>query len=479
MKLSKLILDSNLKLNFKQDFEIEGVSNNSLNIKQGFVFVLSVKDEARAKRYTEDAIARGAVLVVNGISEEYGLVYEGDLGECYSKLVAAFFGNPQKRLKMIGVTGTNGKTSTCKLIYSMLNDMGIKTGVIGTIANEFLGLKYKSYHTTPDSDRLFFLLSEMLKKGCTHCVMEVSSHSLVQGRVSAIEFDVAVFTNLTQDHLDYHVTMEEYARAKSKLFSMAKTAVINIDSLYYKKMVHSFKGEIITYSLENNNADYYCKNPNYTINGTAFDILHNNTKKRIETSLIGKFNIYNTIAAICAIIKVTEKLDTAINSLKSFEGVAGRAEIIYSDKYTIIRDYAHTPDAIEKLLTTLRPLVKGRLVALFGCGGDRDKTKRSIMGKIATVNSDVAIVTSDNPRSENPMDIIRDIKAGVLEQDCEVITIPDRLTAIKYAVGALNNEDTLVLLGKGHEDYQVLKDKIIHFDEKEIIENILKNIDGE
>lgn len=472
--LSELLAKAGLPRLWTEESEITGVTNDSRRCKGGELYVCTVGDLERGEIFSKSAVENGAQLVLSAFPfEGVESVVVEDVRDAYSRLAAAFYDNPQNQLTMIGVTGTNGKTSTSWMIGWILQYCGYNTGVLGTVSNRLPGKTLDAHHTTPDSSELFMMLREMVEAGCTHCVMEVSSHGLCQKRTAPIAFEVGVFTNLTQDHLDYHHTMSEYLAAKRILFTQSGIAVANQDSPYCEGMLEGFQGEVASYSLREGNSFSYGSEVHCTIQKTAFTAVIDGHMIEVTVPVIGDYNAYNALAAITAAVKLGIPAEKAAEALSKFEGVPGRIELIYKGKYTIIRDYAHTPDALEKLLKALRPLVKKRLIVLFGCGGDRDKTKRPIMARAAEENSDITIVTSDNPRTEGVMDIIRDIKQGLTSEGRSTIIIPDRFTAIEYGIGLLREDDTLVLAGKGHEDYQILADKIISFDEKKIVTEIL------
>lgn len=319
---------------------------------------------------------------------------------------------------------------------------------------------FYSERTTPDSFELNCLFSKMVKRGCEYCIMEVSSQALSQGRVDGLSFDCAVFTNLTQDHLDYHGTFENYAKAKKKLFSMCRKGIINIDDEKGLYMTHGEKCQSVTYSLLEDSADYTAKNIVQKSNGTEYEIIHKNKSIKAEVGIPGLFSVYNSLAAIACASQEGIPLEKAVQSLKDSKGVKGRAEVVPTNRdFTVIIDYAHTPDSLENILKTIKGFAQGRIITVFGCGGDRDKAKRPVMGEIAVKFSDYLIVTSDNPRSENPQEIIKDILKGCKNAEITVETIENRRKAIERALAIGEKDDIILLAGKGHETYQILGDK--------------------
>ncbi len=375
-------------------------------------------------------------------------------------IVPYFYDYPSKKMRVIGITGTNGKTTTTYLIREILKNSGYKVGLIGTIQMMIGDEIFPMHNTTPNVIDLQNIFVDMLNKNVDYVVMEVSSHALAENRIAGIEFDCAIFTNLTQDHLDYHKTMENYKLTKAKLFEIVsrigskqnKSAVINLDDDASSEMLNHTSCKKITYSVDKN-SDLQAENISIRANGMNFDVGDMNFNLHIT----GKFNIYNTLAAIGA----------SMAELENFKSVPGRFERVFTDTdFTIIVDYAHTPDGVKNVLQTARQITKNKIITVFGCGGDRDKTKRPIMGKIAAELSDIVIVTSDNPRTENPENILRDIEVGITNKTYEKII--DRRTAIFRAVELANSGDVILILGKGHENYQILKDKTIHFDDREI-----------
>lgn len=456
------------------NIEISGITCDSRDVKNGYAFVCISGTAADGHIYAKNAIESGAAVIIcerdTGLSNQ---IIVDDTRKTYALMCANWFENPAKKLCLIGVTGTNGKTSVTYMLKSILEQAGHKVGLIGTIQNMIGEHVIASHNTTPNAYELNSLFSLMCAQGCTHAVMEVSSHALDQYRVCDLVFDAAIFTNLTQDHLDYHKTMENYLEAKKRLFKMCKTAIINSDDEYSAAIIEGLKCEIITCSTSNNST-YSAKAINYHPTSVEYELVSDTFLKHIRVNTGGKFTVYNSMAAMIAAISVGVSVDTAAQALSSLAGVKGRAEVVPTGRdFTVIIDYAHTPDGLKNILSTFRECEKNRLISVFGCGGDRDKTKRAIMGNIAARYSDYVIVTSDNPRTEEPMEIINDIIKGTQGANVPIKVIENRIEAIKYAISIAEKDDIIVLAGKGHETYQILKQGTIHLDEREVIAEAL------
>lgn len=473
MLLSRLLESTGYKGKFK-DREISFITDNSENVTSSSLFVCIKGARGDGHRYGRDAARKGAVIVCEhsiGVSDE---IIVKDTRRAYADFCGAFFSNPARRIKLIGITGTNGKTTTAFLLKDIFEKNGYKCGLVGTVQDMAGDTVFYSERTTPDSFELNCLFSKMVKRGCEYCIMEVSSQALSQGRVDGLSFDCAVFTNLTQDHLDYHGTFENYAKAKKKLFSMCRKGIINIDDEKGLYMTHGEKCQSVTYSLLEDSADYTAKNIVQKSNGTEYEIIHKNKSIKAEVGIPGLFSVYNSLAAIVCASQEGIPLEKAVQSLKDSKGVKGRAEVVPTNRdFTVIIDYAHTPDSLENILKTIKGFAQGRIITVFGCGGDRDKAKRPVMGEIAVKFSDYLIVTSDNPRSENPQEIIKDILKGCKNAEITVETIENRRKAIERALAIGEKDDIILLAGKGHETYQILGDKKIHFDEREIVSEYL------
>ena len=475
MKLYDLIPEYSSKY---ENIEVTGITSDSRKVKDGYVFVCIKGPDRDGHDYASSAIASGASLVVSerdlGISNQ---IITKDSFIDFHTMCSAWFNHPEKKLKLFGVTGTNGKTTVSYMLKNILEDAGHKVGLIGTIQNLIGDKSIEAKNTTPGMYELYELLSDMVDDGCDCCVMEVSSHALDQRRVYGLEFEVGMFTNLTQDHLDYHKTMEEYLDAKKKLFSISKTAVVNFDDTSYQSIVSDIDVPVVSYSVINNDATYTAKDVRYRPDHSEFYMLINGCINRIKVAVAGKFNVPNALCALSAAIVFGVDVSTAIKSLAEMKAVSGRCEAVNTGKdFSVIIDYAHTPDGLSNILKTFTDYDKNRLVILFGCGGDRDKTKRPLMGEVASINADYLIVTSDNPRTEDPKSIIDDILVGVKKYKTPYTVIENREEAIKFAIQNAQKDDIIVLAGKGHETYQILSCGKIDFDERKIVSDALENM---
>ena len=484
MKLSNLTEGVAVtKISGNTEINIEKICYDSRKVTENALFVCIVGFETDGHKYIEKAIVSGAVAIAvqNGsdlpeIPENITVLYFDDTRKALAGLSANFFDHPEKKLKVIGVTGTNGKTTVTTLIKSILEFEEKRVALIGTNANIINGRILPTERTTPESYELFELFSEMVKESVEYVVMEVSSHSLELCRVWGIEFSVGAFTNLTQDHLDFHKTMENYKNAKGKLFLQSACGVINTDDEAGKEYAQNSICPVLTYGVENG-ANIVASDIKISARGVIFDIDYLGKSYKVRLGIPGKFSVYNALTALGVVISLGIPIDRAIEALTFAKGVMGRCETVYTQTdYTVIIDYAHTPDGLENIISTVKEFCEGRVITLFGCGGDRDRTKRPIMGKVAATLSDYCIVTSDNPRTENPTAIIEDIIVGVKECDCEYTVIENRREAIKFALSNANRGDCIILAGKGHETYQIIGKEKTHFDEREIIEDCLKEI---
>ena len=478
MKLAELLKDIEVReLCAPPELEISDVAYDSRQAREGGVFVAIRGFESDGHRYIPQAVANGAACVIceekPSLDVPYVIVADSRLALAVAS--KNLFGNPGGEMAIIGVTGTNGKTTTTYLIKHLLEQKkGATVGLIGTngnmIGSEFLHTE----RTTPESYELQKLLREMADAGCTHVVMEVSSHSLVLNRVAGLRFAVGIFTNLTQDHLDFHKTMDEYARAKSLWFSMCDAAVINLDDEWSGFMLERCKCPALTFS-EGERGDLTASGIGLSASGVKFKARYRGETEDVKLGIPGLFSVYNALGVMGAGLSLGISLHDCADSLASAKGVKGRVEVVPTDgDYTILIDYAHTPDALENVLKSMRRVTKGRLVALFGCGGDRDRTKRPIMGRIAAENADFVVVTSDNPRTEDPKAIIADIVAGMEHTSTPREVITGRPEAIEWAIEHHEPGDVIVLAGKGHEDYQIVGREKHHMDEREIVADILK-----
>ncbi len=470
MKLKNLI-DVDVKM---ADIEITGITCDSRKVQNGSIFVCIKGFKSDGHDFAKTALEKGAAVIITerdlGITNQ--IIVE-DSHAAFADLSAAWFQNPAKDLKLIGVTGTNGKTSVTYMLKKILETAGYKVGLVGTIQNMICDEIVPTENTTPNAYDLNSLFADMRDKGCEYVIMEVSSHALDQCRVYNLDFEVAMFTNLTQDHLDYHITMENYLEAKKKLFKMCKIAVINSDDEYAERIMEGLDCKIVTYSATDHST-YSAKAIKYKPTGVDYEFVGDHDLCHIKVNTGGKFTVYNSLCAATCAVELGFPIKLAASAIAELNGVKGRAEVVPTDRdFTVIIDYAHTPDGLKNILTTFRECEKNRLTVLFGCGGDRDKTKRPIMGSVAARYADFVIVTSDNPRSENPSEIIEDILVGMDGTITPYKVIENRKEAIKYAVETARKDDIIVLAGKGHETYQILNDGTIHFDEREIVAEAL------
>ncbi len=476
MKLTELFKNLNTaSTRLSPDLEISFVTDNSKKIVKGCLFVCIKGKNFDGHTVAAQAVADGAAAVVTerdlGLAEQ---VIVGNSRAAYALICSAFFGDPCRKLKIIGVTGTNGKTTTCFVLHDMLEQLGKKCGLIGTVKNLVGDEEYPSQLTTPDPFELHGLFRKMVDIGCEYCVMEASSQALEQKRTTGIRFRAAIFTNLTRDHLDYHHSFEAYLAAKHILFENADLAVINLDDPSTETMMKGLDCPVITFSMKRDSADYTAKNIQIRNTGTEYELVGEGVIGRVHFAIPGKFSVYNSMGAIVCLTELGIPFITAVNAAGTARGVPGRIEVVPTDTdYTVIIDYAHTPDGLVNILETVREITTGRVITVFGCGGDRDTTKRPQMGKIAVDYSDIVVVTSDNPRTENPDKIIDDIMAGIDKPRIPVYRITDRTQAIEKALRKAKEGDTVVLAGKGHETYQILGKEKIHFDEREKVAQIL------
>lgn len=474
MKLSEILKNVNiLSAAADMDTEISGICYDSRQVKKGDLFVAIKGFESDGHRFIPKALEQGAAAVLcQDIPKDCGVYVQTD--DCRRALALAsreFFGNPASQMVMIGITGTSGKTTTSYLIKHMLEtELGAKVGLIGTNGNMIGDEMMHSERTTPESYELQMLFRRMADEGCTHLVMEVSSHSLVLDRVAGIHYDVAVYTNLSQDHLDFHGTMDEYARAKSLLFDRCENGVFNLDDEHVQVMKAGKRCKAIGYSTLDKNAELFADNVSLSASGVSFDAVYKDQRVPCRLAIPAMFSVYNALSVIGTGLALGLSLEQCADALSSAEGVKGRLEIVPTMRdYSVIIDYSHKPDALEKVLKTLKSVTRGRLICLFGCGGDRDRVKRPIMGRIAAENADFVIVTSDNPRTEDPDAIIAEILPGLGSGDVPHKVITDREQAICWALDNAGQGDVILLAGKGHEDYQIVGHEKRHMDEREIV----------
>ena len=479
MKLRELIKNlSIIEMNADAELEISGVSYDSRKTEKGDMFVAIRGFEADGHKFIPKAVENGAAVILCEEKPSCDIPYVLVSDSRYGLAIVSrdFFGDPASEMTMIGITGTSGKTSSSYLIKHMLESkLDAKVGLIGTNGNMIGDELLHTEHTTPESYELHKLFRHMADSGCTHVVMEVSSHSLTLERVAGIHFDVALYTNLSQDHLDFHGTMEEYAAAKRKLFSMCSLGCFNLDDAWADFMRDGASCRTMTFSTEKNEADLVAKDIRLTADGVRFASVSGDEISMTKLGIPGMFSVYNALGTMSVGLALGLSLADCSDAMSSAKGVKGRLEIVPTGRdFSVVIDYSHKPDALEKVLKTLKPVTRGRLIALFGCGGDRDKLKRPIMGRIAADNADLVVVTSDNPRTEDPDEIIREIVAGMKDKRTPTKVICDRREAIAWAIDNAASGDVLLLAGKGHEDYQVVGHEKHHMDEREIVSDCLK-----
>jgi len=446
---------------------------HSKNVNENDVYIALKGTVADGHNYIEDAIKRGAkIILVEDIPNELidGIDYyhSEDLRENLGILAANYYGNPSATMKVVGITGTNGKTTIATLLYQLFSSLGYKVGLISTIQHKIGNLSVESTHTTPDPIQLQSLFAKMKEAGCTHVFMEVSSHAVSQHRIAGISFDGAVFTNLSHDHLDYHGSFEAYIDAKKKFFddlSEDAFAITNIDDKRGMVMIQNCHALKSTYALHRT-ATF----KGQVLENAGTGLLMTVNQQEVHFLMNGIFNAYNLLAVYGVAISLNEDSDVVLEKLSVLKGAAGRFEMLYAKNtdLRIVVDYAHTPDALLNVLNTIKQMdIKGRVFTVFGCGGDRDKSKRPLMRRVATELSDVVVITSDNPRTEDPMLIIEDIMEGAKqEEERIIIKNQDRKEAIRLAINLAEKGDLILIAGKGHEDYQEINNKKIYFDDK-------------
>lgn len=470
MLLSQLLEDVKV-LNSYEDREITDVTDKSGNIKEGCAFVCVIGARFDGHTVAEDVIKQGAKAVI--VTKDLGLkeqILVENSREAYALMCKNLFLRSSDKLKIIGLTGTNGKTTTAFVIKDILKELGVQSGLIGTVKNMVGDKDFHTELTTPDPYDMHALFKMMVDEGIEYCVMETSSQAFHQMRLAGIHFAVGAFTNLTQDHLDYHGTLEEYKKCKKTLFFNCDKAIFNNDDEASSYMRDGISAECTDYSINEissykaENVELFSDRVEYNLNG-----------QKVVFHIPGGFSVYNSLTAISAVNNLGFSLEDVIKAAFYAKSVSGRVEVLKTNTdYSVIIDYAHSPDGLEKAINAVRGFTKGRVITLFGCGGDRDKTKRPKMGKIAAEFSDVVVVTSDNPRTENPEEIIKDILAGIDANGKEIVSITDRSDAIKYALSIAKRDDAILLAGKGHETYQVIGKERVHYDEREVVANILK-----
>ncbi len=480
------VLNQKPQINVK-DEKVTGITSHSKQVEPGCVFVCIKGFKHDGHRFAKEAVERGAIALV----VEYKLSDIGDVPQiivsdsrcALAQLSAEFWDHPSKKLTLVGVTGTNGKTTTTYLVESIFAHADFKTGLIGTIMNKIGDKVFPIINTTPESEELQKAFYDMKSQGTDMAVMEVSSHALDLHRVDTCFFNYAVFTNLTQDHLDYHVTLERYLEAKGRLFTELlkpeynNAAIINMDDPSSDYLIEHTQAKVITYGL-NKKAHIRAENVEINANGASFTIIAPGINEKISLQLTGFFNVYNALSAFCVGFAAGIPFRTIKKGLESVKGVPGRFELIQEgQEFAVIVDYAHTPDGLENILKTAQAFVQGRIISVFGCGGDRDCKKRPLMGKISAELADYSIITSDNPRTEEPSQIIKDIEAGVKAlTDDRYEVISDRRKAIERALSMAQKNDVIIIAGKGHETYQIIGTQKYDFDDREITRDVLRRM---
>ena len=482
MKLKELlqgipVLETNADL----QMNIETVAYDSRKVTEGSLFAAITGFASDGNRFIPMALEKGAAVVVTAKKPAADVPYVLVENDRYALAMIGtnFYGHPAKSMTMIGVTGTNGKTSVTLLLKHVLEKtLGAKVGLIGTMENLVGDEVIPTERTTPESFELQALFARMRDAGCTHVVMEVSSHALTLDRVGGVHFDVAAFTNLTEDHLDFHKTMDAYCDAKAELFSRCDAAVINVDDPYAPRMLEKAACPVTTYSLQE--AALKAESLELHAEGIRFEAVQGEKKVAVSLGIPGRFTVYNALAVLGIATALHISLEDAAEALITAKGVKGRIEVVPTPgmPYSVLIDYAHTPDGLENVLTSVKYFCKGRVIAVFGCGGDRDPIKRPIMGRIGVTESDFAVITSDNPRTEEPLAIIEDIMKGVSEEMGPYIVVPERRNAIRYAMDIAEKDDIIVLAGKGHETYQEINGVKYHLDEREEVAAHLKELKG-
>jgi len=493
MKLKNIIgkLDGVVKVEGKTNLEISGIACDSKAVKPGCLFIALKGSRVDGADFIDEAISRGASAILldagnKGIFKRGDtFIYAKDARLALAQASRAYFGDISSKMRLVGITGTNGKTTITYLIESMFKAKNEEAGVIGTVNYRFGRRSIPSVNTTPGSLELYSLLAGMRKEKLNCCVMEISSHSLEQGRVETLQFDAAVFTNLTREHMDFHKNMDDYLNAKLKLFSKIKKggfAIVNIDDPASKKIIEKVESEkkagILTYGIDRE-ADIMAKDIQLSCDGLKFKLEAHKSgfapQTDIESRLIGRHNIYNILASVGAGIAIGMKTRDIKAGIEALKGLPGRLESIgCGQKFSVYVDYAHTEDGLMNVLKSLRELKPERLISVFGCGGNRDRSKRPAMGKISAELSDIVFITSDNPRAEDPIDIINEITKGIGPGRNNYTIEPDRFNAIKKAVLEAREGDIVLVAGKGHETYQIFRDTTIPFDDREVVKRILK-----
>ena len=482
MRLSEVLRGINAEHSLSE-CEVTGISCDSRSVQVGDVFICikGLKSDAHDLITDEIENKAAAIITERDIGRKNQVIVK-NTREALALVASNFYGNKKNKLKLIAVTGTNGKTTVSTLIKQVLDDMGIPAGLIGTVRYEFSDYSLAARYTTPDPLELHALFDKMFRSGVKYVVMEASSHALSQLRLFGIEFDLALFTNLTRDHLDFHGDMENYYLAKKQLFLQSKSSLVNIDDEYGRRLYKELKEEgrpVRSFSIDNIEADYMSTNIRNTEKGVSFELVSVGNIGRISLSTPGMFSVSNGILAASALMEAGFSLSDISASLMKSRGVKGRSEVIPTGRdFTVICDYAHTPDSLEKIFSSVKQYAGGRVVGLFGAAGMRDSKKRALMGEKVALFADEIIITSDNPRSEDPFLIASQVEEGVKKSGKPYKVILDRYEAIFYAIKNARPHDVIVLAGKGHEDYQVLDGVSVYFDEREIVREAINTYYG-
>ena len=486
MELKKILTGiEELKAKGNLDINVNNIENNSKNIKEGDMFIAIKGFATDGHAYVNDAIKAGAkvIMVEQGcdlkkieLTDDVTLIVAKDTRAALAKCSCNFYGDPSKKFKLIGVTGTKGKTTTTFMIKEILEKAGHKVGLIGTIATYINGkMITESTRTTPESIELQKTFAEMVKQGVEYVVMEVSSQSLKLHRVDGCKFDIVLFTNFSEDHISEkeHPDMKDYFESKLKLFSMCDNGIINVDDLQVSKIPNLFpNSNIMTYGIDNF-CEVLAKDITITNSYVDFRVKISNRNERVKVDIPGRFSVYNALAAICVAKKIGIEPEKVIEALAEVK-VPGRSEMVPNSKeLPIMIDYAHSPESLQNILSAVKSYTRGRVISVFGCGGDRDKSKRPIMGEISGRIADFTFVTSDNPRTENPEEIVKEIEEGIKKTKGKYKVVVDRTEAIREAINMANKLDIIVLAGKGHEPYQEINGKKLPYDERIIVKEII------
>ena len=484
MKLQDLVQPLHLLVPYQgTNPEITSIENDNRKVQKGSLFICIKGYTVDGHDFAESAVKNGAaaVLAEKALPLSVPVIIVNDTTRAMAVLADAFYNHPTKKLHLIGITGTNGKTTTSHLIEKIFSDVNHSTGLIGTMYTKIGDQRIETKNTTPESLVLQKGFQQMLEQGVDTAIMEVSSHALHMGRVHGCDYDIAVFTNLTQDHLDYHKTMEDYMHAKSLLFSQLgntfdahkpKFAVLNADDTASELYRKSTAAHVVTYGIDNE-ADFHARNIQMSSAGTTFEIVIKEKSYPINIQLIGKFSVYNVLASVATAFVSKIPIEAIIESIEGVKGVDGRFELVNAGQdFTVIVDYAHTPDSLENVLKTIQNFAKKRIFVIVGCGGDRDKTKRPLMAEISCRYATDPIFTSDNPRSEDPLAILKDMEDGVSGENH--ITIPDRKEAIVTAINQATAGDVILIAGKGHETYQIIGKNVYDFDDRVVAQEAIK-----